>query len=100
MKKLLDLDVEGRRVLLQSSVNVPLSKDGEILDDFRLRSSLATIQELVNKKAKVVIIGHLGRPEGRDEVLRGHPTDSLAHARPLGRHIGCRSQAIGVAIFR
>ena len=87
MKKLSDLDVEGKAVLLRGSLNVPLGKGGEILDDFRLRSLLATIQNLTKAKAKVVIIGHLGRPKGKDEKLSLRPV-----AVRLGELLGSEVQ--------
>ncbi|MCU0283190.1 MAG: phosphoglycerate kinase [Candidatus Nanopelagicales bacterium] len=66
MKKISDLDVAGRTVLLRADFNVPLAKDGSgvITDDGRIVASLPTIQALVDAGAKVVIVAHLGRPKG------------------------------------
>jgi len=59
-------DLRGRRVLVRSDLNVPL--DGPtITDDGRLRASVPTIRALAKAGARVVIIAHLGRPEGRPE---------------------------------
>jgi 3-phosphoglycerate kinase len=51
-------------------LNVPLDKQGNITDDMRIRESLPTIQFLLKKKAIVLLLSHLGRPEGVDESLR------------------------------
>lgn len=57
-----DIDVHGRTVLLRADYNVPLTKDGAIGDDYRIRQSLPTVQYLLQRGAKVVICSHLGRP--------------------------------------
>ena len=53
----------GKRVIVRCDLNVPL-KDGQITDDGRVRASIPTLNALINQGAKVVVISHLGRPEG------------------------------------
>jgi phosphoglycerate kinase len=64
-KSIKDFKVKGKRVLVRCDFDVPLKEDGTILDDFRIKKSVETIKYLVDKKAKVILISHLGRPGGK-----------------------------------
>ncbi|MEO7398549.1 MAG: phosphoglycerate kinase [Ilumatobacteraceae bacterium] len=68
-------DVRGKRVLVRTDFNVPM-EDGEIVDDFRIRAALPTIEWLLERGASVVCASHLGRPNGRPE-----PKYSMAPVR-------------------
>lgn len=78
-----DVPLEGATVLVRADYNVPMKKDGTIDDDLRIRASLPTLTYLLSRRCKVVVISHLGRPEGRDA------SQSLAPvAERLGELIG------------
>ena len=57
-------NIEGKRVLLRTDFNVPIN-EGSITEASRIEKVLPTIKSLINKKAKVIIISHLGRPKGK-----------------------------------
>src|SRR5271163_2738834 len=77
-----DLDVSGKRVLLRADLNVPM-KDGKVTDRTRIERLAPTIEALIQKGARIVVMSHFGRPKGPD------PAQSL---RPLIQPL---SQAIG-----
>lgn len=71
MKTLKDFDFNNKRVLVRCDFNVPLSETGQILDDFRIKEALPTIKYLIDSNARVVIMAHLGEPEGKVvEILK------------------------------
>ena len=79
MPDLKELNVNGKRVFLRCDLNVPL-KEGVITDDGRIRASLPTIKQLLDKGAALVIAAHLGRPKGEAK-----PELTLA---PIAKRLG------------
>ena len=65
MKTVKDFNVRQKRVLLRCDFNVPLSKEGDISDDFRISQTLPTIEYLLSNSAKVILMSHLGDPKGK-----------------------------------
>jgi phosphoglycerate kinase len=82
-----DLEVADARVLVRADLNVPM-QDGKVTDRTRIERVAGTIAELADKRAKVIVLSHFGRPKGRDATL------SLAPLAPeLSRALGGRKVA-------
>lgn len=82
-KTLKDVDVSGKRVLVRVDFNVPIDEQGNIEDDTRIKAALPTILYLLDAKAKVILVSHLGRPKDRDPRYSLLPV-----AKRLSRYIG------------
>lgn len=95
MRTLQDLpDISGKRVILRCDLNVPLEK-GQITDDGRIRASVPTIQHLVSLGAKVIVISHLGRPEGKPDPDYSLAPVAVRLGELLGKPVGFASETVG-----
>lgn len=92
-----DLSVSGKTVLLRVDFNVPLDGAGKISNDSRIRAVLPSINYLVKKNAKIVLMSHLGKPNGFDEKLR---MDVVAERleKLLGRSVIKLDDCVGAGI--
>lgn len=75
MRKIQDADVKNKNVLIRIDTDVPIS-DGQVINDRRLKVSLPTLKYLLENNANVTIIGHIGRPKGKEvEKLKMRPIE-------------------------
>lgn len=75
MKSVRDFDLYGKKVLVRVDYNIPMDENQNIIDDNRIVSSLPLIEYLIEQGAKIILISHMGRPDGKKE-----PELSLAPA--------------------
>jgi len=96
-KTIRDVEVGGRRVFVRADLNVPL-EDGRITDDTRIRASLPTIVNLLERGATVVLASHLGRPKGKIvDPLRLRPVAERL-SQLLGRPVRMTGDALGPGV--
>jgi phosphoglycerate kinase len=97
-KGISELEVRGKRVLVREDLNVPLSADGHVADDTRIIAAVPTLRDLSDRGAKVVVMSHLGRPEGKVvESLRMAPV-AKALAAALGKPVKTVDDSAGPAV--
>lgn len=93
----------GKTILLRTDYNVPM-RDGRIDDDFRIRASLPTLRRLIDDHCRVVIISHLGRPEGKPDTKYSLEPVAQRLAELLGREVrfvdDCVGKKVEVAVKR
>ena len=87
-------DLQGRRVLVRSDLNVPLDRD-RITDDGRIRASVPTIRELSDAGARVVVTAHLGRPKGAPEDRYSLRPVAARLGELLGRDVAFATDTVG-----
>lgn len=79
VRKMTELALSGKRVLIREDLNVPI-KDGKVTSDARIRASLPTIQAAIDAGARVLLMSHLGRP------TEGEPAEEFSLA-PVAEHL-------------
>jgi len=90
-----DLDVQNKRVLLRVDYNVPMSKDGAITDDKRILETLPTIRYLLDKNATIILVTHMGRPDGK--IVESLRLDKIAQrlSALLGKPVNKLNSVVG-----
>jgi phosphoglycerate kinase len=92
---LLAQGVSGRGVLVRSDLNVPLDDGGQITDPGRITASVPTLNTLADAGAKVVVMAHLGRPEGGPDPKYSLAPVAAALGEKLGRHVQLAADVVG-----
>ena len=93
-----DLEVKGKTVFVRVDFNVPLTDQGEIRDDTRIRASLPTIRYLLAKGAKLVLASHLGRPKGKFDPKMGLKPIAKRLGELLGRNVIMAPDSVGEGV--
>jgi len=94
-KTVKDIDLNGKRVIMRVDFNVPLDNERNITDDTRIRAALPTIEYVLSKNTKLILMSHLGRPKGQvKEELRMTPVGKRL-SELLGKEVIVSKDAIG-----
>jgi triosephosphate isomerase len=94
-----DIDVAGKKVIVRVDFNVPLDDELNITDDKRIRSAVPTIKYLVDNKAKVIIMSHLGRPKGKFTDKYSLKPTAVRLSELLGQEVILAKDVVGEDAF-
>ena len=96
-----EVDVENKRVLVRVGMDVSVDKEGNILDDKRLVACIPTVQNLIDRNAKIILMLHIGRPKGNNPKEEPHlTTDNVARRlsrflfKPIEKVDGCTGEEV------
>ncbi|MBW2608749.1 MAG: phosphoglycerate kinase [Deltaproteobacteria bacterium] len=103
-KNVTDVAIKGKRLLIRVDFNVPLDDNGNITDDKRVRAALPTIEYVLDKGAKLMLMSHLGRPKGEvREDMRLTPVGKRLEEllnRPVKKIDDCIGSSVEDAVNR
>ncbi|MBI3552044.1 MAG: phosphoglycerate kinase [Elusimicrobia bacterium] len=97
LKRLQEMTLKGKRVLVRVDFNVPLSKAGKVEDDTRIKETVPTIKHLMEAGAKIALVSHLGRPKGKPEAKYSLKPAAAALEKLLGAPVAFVPDCVGAA---
>ena len=95
IKTISELDIAGRRLFIRVDFNVPLTPEGKVSDDTRIRESLPTIKLAIEKGARVILASHLGRPKGRVDKKYTLEPVAVRLAELIGADVTLTDEPVG-----
>ncbi len=93
-KTVRDVDLKGKRIVMRVDFNVPI-KEGKIKDDTRIQAALPTIKYVLEKGASLVLLSHLGRPDGEAKIEFSLKPTAVRLAELLGKDVKFCPDCIG-----
>jgi len=89
------IDPRGKRVLMRADFNVPLDKSGAITDDRRITSAMPTIRRIVDNGGRLILMSHLGRPDGKPDPRYSLRPVAARLSQLLGKDVRLAPDCVG-----
>ena len=93
-KTVRDIDLKSKRVLMRVDYNVPI-EDGKVASDYRINKSLPTIQYLLEQDCSIVLMSHLGRPDGKSDKKYSLEPVAKRLSELLDKEVGFAEDCVG-----
>ena len=93
-----DANLKGKRVLMRVDFNVPLDKSGRVTDDNRIRGALETIKYIISSGGKLILMSHLGRPDGERKLQYSLAPAASRLSELLGKPVKMLNDCIGAEV--
>ncbi len=98
MRSIRDIDLDNKRVVMRVDFNVPMDDAGGIIDDTKMTAALPTIQHLLQHGARLVLMSHLGRPNGKPNAEFSLKPVAARLSQLLGQEVLMAEDCIGAAV--
>ena len=98
MRSIRDVELKDKRVLMRVDFNVPMDENGMIVDDTRIRAAIPTIEFILGQGARLILMSHLGRPNGKADAKYSLKEVALHLGRLLNKKVLMAGDCIGPEI--
>src|SRR5262245_30787460 len=90
-----DLDLAEKRVFMRVDFNVPLDDAGRVTDDTRIRAALPSIRYVIERRGRLILASHLGRPKGKPDPKYSLKPAAERLSELLGKPVGLAPDSVG-----
>lgn len=98
MKSIRDVELKNKRVLMRVDFNVPMDKQGNIIDDARIQAAIPSIKYISEQGARLILMSHLGRPDGQRNEKYSLKSVALHLSKLLNQDVEITDDCIGPTV--
>ncbi len=95
MRSIREVELKGKRVLMRADFNIPMDKNGNIIDDVRITAAMPTMKYIIGQGARLILMSHLGRPDGKRDAKYSLGPVAEQLAQLIGQPIKMADDCIG-----